>query len=391
MGNQSAKRRMGAGLAAAAMGLGAGPVVARVPWPAESWSASVNLTGIEGAGTNDFYQDLSAAVWDRASGRMWVARNGPTPNSKLWALRPSGATWVVDTQGALRGEWTGLGDLEAVTFCPATPDVVYCASEGEQVIRAVRVTTYGTATIVRQWNVSSAVPASGGDGIEGLAFVPNWALDEAGFAMVNGGAQTRSTLGLDGLFFAGNQVDGRIYVLDLAAGGTTFTWLGSLATSYPEIAEVTFDASTRQLMILHGDNQNRIEVCALTATGSGAARRLTEVQTIERPTGSATNANIEGLGVLSGDTCSTGNGAHAGWRTLFLTIDDGGADSLRWFKQWRCVCAGDFNADGMIDFFDYLDYVSAFSSSAAGADINQDGTIDFFDYLDFVSEFSSGC
>ena len=278
-----------------------------------------------------------------------------------------------------------------MTFCPATPDVVYCASEGEQVIRAVRVTTYGTATIVRQWNVSSAVPASGGDGIEGLAFVPNWALDEAGFAMVNGGAQTRSTLGLDGLFFAGNQVDGRIYVLDLAAGGTTFTWLGSLATSYPEIAEVTFDASTRQLMILHGDNQNRIEVCALTATGSGAARRLTEVQTIERPTGSATNANIEGLGVLSGDTCSTGNGAHAGWRTLFLTIDDGGADSLRWFKQWRCVCAGDFNADGMIDFFDYLDYVSAFSSSAAGADINQDGTIDFFDYLDFVSEFSSGC
>ncbi|MBU6411946.1 MAG: hypothetical protein KGS45_00610 [Planctomycetes bacterium] len=373
------------------LGVVAAGAMARVPWPAESWGASVNLTGIEGAGTNDFYQDLSAAVWDGETGRLWVARNGPTPNSKLWALRQSGSTWVVDTQSSLRGEWTGLGDLEAVTLCPQTPSVVYCASEGEQVIRALSVSTYGTVTILRQWNVTSAVPASGGDGIEGLTFVPNWALEEAGFAILSGGAQTRSTLGLGGLFFVGNQIDGRIYVLDLSPSGASFTWYGSLATNYPEIAELTFDASTRQLLILHGDNQNRIEVCALTATGTGTSRRLTEVQTIERPTGSATNANIEGLAILDGATCSTGNGAHAGWRSLFLTIDDGGTDSLRWFKQWPCVCAGDFNADGTIDFFDYLDYVSVFSSNGARADINQDGTIDFFDYLDFVGAFSAGC
>lgn len=391
MGTWTAKRRMGAGLAWGVFGLAVGVAAARSPWPAESWSASVNLTGIEGAGTNDFYQDLSAAVWDRASGRMWVARNGPSPNSKLWALRQSGSTWVVDVQGSQRGEWTGLGDLEAVTLCPETPNVVYCASEGEQIIRALTVTTYGTLSIARQWNLTSAVPTSGGDGIEGMAFVPNWALNEAGFAMVSGGAQTRSTLGLGGLFFVGNQIDGRIYVLDLSPGGTSFTWYGSLATNYPEIAELTFDASTRQLLILHGAGQNRIEVCTLAATGSGTARRLLEVQTIERPTGSATNANIEGLAVLDSGTCSTGGGAHAGWRSLFLTIDDGGADSLRWFKQWPCVCAGDFNADGVIDFFDYLDFVSAFSSGGIGADFNQDGSVDFFDYLDFVGAFSAGC
>jgi hypothetical protein len=54
-------------------------------------------------------------------------------------------------------------------------------------------------------------------------------------------------------------------------------------------------------------------------------------------------------------------------------------------------CAGDFNNDGSVDFFDYLDFVDAFSTNAATADFNHDGSIDFFDYLDFVSAFSLGC
>jgi hypothetical protein len=54
-------------------------------------------------------------------------------------------------------------------------------------------------------------------------------------------------------------------------------------------------------------------------------------------------------------------------------------------------CPADFNADTVVDFFDYLDFVAAFSSNAAGADFNGDTTIDFFDYLDFVAAFSTGC
>jgi hypothetical protein len=55
------------------------------------------------------------------------------------------------------------------------------------------------------------------------------------------------------------------------------------------------------------------------------------------------------------------------------------------------LCTADFNGDGVVDFFDYLDFVAAFSSNAASADFNGDTTIDFFDYLDFVAAFSSGC
>jgi hypothetical protein len=54
-------------------------------------------------------------------------------------------------------------------------------------------------------------------------------------------------------------------------------------------------------------------------------------------------------------------------------------------------CLADYNGDCAVDFFDYLDFVNAFSVSAFGADFNNDGSIDFFDYLDFVDAFSRGC
>ena len=54
-------------------------------------------------------------------------------------------------------------------------------------------------------------------------------------------------------------------------------------------------------------------------------------------------------------------------------------------------CGADFNADGQIDFFDYLDFVDAFAIAADEADFNGDGVVDFFDYLDFVDAFSIGC
>lgn len=54
-------------------------------------------------------------------------------------------------------------------------------------------------------------------------------------------------------------------------------------------------------------------------------------------------------------------------------------------------CVADFNGDATVDFFDYLDFVAAFSSNASNADFNADTSIDFFDYLDFVAAFSAGC
>ncbi len=55
------------------------------------------------------------------------------------------------------------------------------------------------------------------------------------------------------------------------------------------------------------------------------------------------------------------------------------------------ACSADFNNDQVVDFFDYLDFVSAMSSQDPAADFNNDSIIDFFDYLDFVQAFSEGC
>ncbi|MDX2148430.1 MAG: hypothetical protein SFZ23_13000 [Planctomycetota bacterium] len=54
-------------------------------------------------------------------------------------------------------------------------------------------------------------------------------------------------------------------------------------------------------------------------------------------------------------------------------------------------CEADFNNDGQVDFFDYLDFVNAFGNDEVAADFNADGQVDFFDYLDFASAFAAPC
>ncbi len=54
-------------------------------------------------------------------------------------------------------------------------------------------------------------------------------------------------------------------------------------------------------------------------------------------------------------------------------------------------CPADFNDSGVIDFFDYLDFVDAFAANLPSADFNGDSIIDFFDYLDFVEAYARGC
>jgi probable HAF family extracellular repeat protein len=57
----------------------------------------------------------------------------------------------------------------------------------------------------------------------------------------------------------------------------------------------------------------------------------------------------------------------------------------------RPSCQADFNQDGTLDFFDYLDFVAHFAAESAFADFNRDGQTDFFDYLDFVQAYAGQC
>lgn len=54
-----------------------------------------------------------------------------------------------------------------------------------------------------------------------------------------------------------------------------------------------------------------------------------------------------------------------------------------------CTCPSDWDLDGDVDFFDYLDFVDQYAGGSA--DFNRDDVTDWFDYLDFVQAFAAGC
>lgn len=363
---------------------------AATPWPAETWSSAVNLTSVEGAGTNDLHQDLSGLFWNPVTRRLWVCRNGPTNStSKVWRLKESVAGgWEVEGgAGAARCEWTGFNDAEAITQADLVSNTVYVMAEGEDVIRMYNLATPGMVVQVRTYDVHAHLPTDGGDGAEGLTFVPDGHLAAGGF--VNGaGVPTQSQKGMGGLFFVGHQNGGRVYVFDLSATDSTLTFVGSYLTNASETADLCFDRSTGRLLVLHGNNINTIEVCSLASTASGGERRLATIETMDRPTGSASNANIEGLAVFANGDAT---GGMAGRRSLFLTIDDGGATSLLWFRQFPNVCRGDWNGAAGTSVDDLFLYLNAWFTGDPRADVDFSGAVAIDDLFLYLNAWFTGC
>jgi hypothetical protein len=96
------------------------------------------------------------------------------------------------------------------------------------------------------------------------------------------------------------------------------------------------------------------------------------------------------------------DGWHYGWLKLFQRTNsttgtfDGyyvpGAYALEMTPDTpiRIPCRADINYDGVIDLFDYLDYIALFAANDPGARYNTDLVLDLFDYLDFVSDYAAG-
>jgi len=54
-------------------------------------------------------------------------------------------------------------------------------------------------------------------------------------------------------------------------------------------------------------------------------------------------------------------------------------------------CPADLNADGVIDFADYLEFLNLYDALDPRADLNADGVVDFADYLEFLNHYDAGC
>jgi hypothetical protein len=359
---------------------------ADVPWPAEPWSEAINLTVIPGLGASEMHEDMSGAFWNPVTRRLLICRNGPSnTTSKLWALRQETAeTWVLDMPGGQRAEWSGFGDFEALTQANLSEAVVFALVEGAEVIRRYSIATPGVPLLQRTWNVQPHLPFVTGLGAEGLAFVPDAYLRAGGF--VDGsGLPVASTRGMGGLMLVGHQNGGRVYAFDLDPNNNAFTFVGSYLTGATETAELFLDRSSGHLLVLHGDVFNTIEEVSLVSDPTPSGRRLRTIRTYAPPTGMTDGTNLEGLAVLGAEDCI------AGRRGLFYVVDDGGADSLRWFRQWPCACRADVNGSGTLTVQDIFDFLAGYFAEELRMDFNFSGTLSVQDVFDFLTAYFVAC
>lgn len=74
-----------------------------------------------------------------------------------------------------------------------------------------------------------------------------------------------------------------------------------------------------------------------------------------------------------------------------LVLGYSGDTSVRVFFAEAPSCPADLTGDGVLDFFDVSDFISAFFAGDPVADFTDDGVFDFFDVSDFVNAFVAGC
>ncbi len=154
--------------------------------------------------------------------------------------------------------------------------------------------------------------------------------------------------------------------------------LGDLNNSAIKVYEQIFANNSRRLLQLARQPVERI--VAISADGV----ELTPAQ----------YTCCRELGWISiGVDAATVRVAYVGSRSLDLAVSnwDDNRPNQVYLNQRTPPCRADFNEDGTVDFFDYLDFVDALAVQAWSADFNIDGVVDFFDYLDFVDSLSRGC
>ena len=301
------------------------------PWPAEPVEQAVNLTGIEGPLINDFHKDLSGAVWDPRAHRLWVCTNS-REDSAIWVVEPDGAGgFRIGERGGQRGEWTGFGDLEALTLADLDePERLYLMLEGINEIHEYDLSDFSQKVRVNAWQTGAWMPEGGSEGAEALTFVPDAFLAAQGF-VDESGAPYLSRHGMGGLMFVGHQSNGVLYVFDLDRQGGTFDFVGSYRTGASETAGLEFDRSAGELYIWHDDAFDTLEVARLSSSEVDGQRVIDAARIYQGPGKMLFGSdNHEGIALMSTPECQGGR------RGLFMTTDGGSFWSLLWYRQFPC-------------------------------------------------------
>ena len=141
-------------------------VFAVSPWPAESNTLALKLTGLDA----DFTANMSGASWNPSNRTFWVCNNNP---GIFWALvQDATGNWRIATNASgTSARWSVGGDLESICQTDFTKPIVYLMNEDGWIIE-YDVSTYGVAITNRLWDIRAYCPETSGDGPEAITFEP---------------------------------------------------------------------------------------------------------------------------------------------------------------------------------------------------------------------------
>ena len=279
------------------------------PWPGSQDVATVDEAGVLGG-------DISGLTYESTGtttpGTLFAVNNG---TGELVRLAKSGDTWSPTATNTLTyPDGTGLPDTEGVTLgAGGSADGVYAATERNNASSGVSRPAIlrwdvpaGEATLsaTHEWNLVDDLPTvAANSGLEGIAFVPDSYLLEAGLVDETTGAAYDPTTYADhrgGLFLVGLEGNGQVYAYALDHTAGTFTRVADFASGFPAVMDLHFEASTQQLWVVCDDTcEGRIGLVDVT---DGAFAPETYY---ERPAGMP-NINNEGFTLAGGSECVEG-------------------------------------------------------------------------------------
>nr|HPJ72126.1 SdiA-regulated domain-containing protein [bacterium] len=209
--------RAGIWLAALANGLSAFP--SDDPSSPDAWPAP---TGTEIGGGLPAGYEPSGAVWHTRLGQLFLVSDDG------WVSR-------MDSDGGSPVTWTPGGDIEGITIADPDSDYLYIGIENPDTIREF---DFGTGALTgKSWDLTAWMTGDANQGLEALTYVP---AGEHPYGGTHPG----------GLFYAGLQADGRIYVfaVDLdVSGSVSYVDVIQPYAGLSDISGLHYETATRTL------------------------------------------------------------------------------------------------------------------------------------------------
>ena len=296
-------------------------------WPGNSWYGATNLTAVMNA---NGITGASGLHWNNEMKRLYLVQD----TGRLRVLQFNESTNSFSQIGNI-----GIpGDLEGITQVNLHANEFYVVAENEYEIRRyTHNANFTSVTLANTWNLlmsPSPMINTGGDGPEGIAFIPDSFLTSSGFKSSETGQVYTSTKGMGGLIFIAHQDGGYIWVFDINPNQTNdFLYVGKYKTSRTESCGLSFDKTTGLLYILHNIGDNYLEVTDLTSNIQGGDYVFTSIVEYFIPF-TMDNKNIEGVAIT--DKCPDTSNVSA-----FLCRDASNSqgtivttDILRWFTSF---------------------------------------------------------